>query len=278
MQSYKDLEIYNRIAHNAQRIARSAVLIGIIFLSVGQLGAENATLTGTSDWNIKKSKHFIVYYQESPGRYISKVTSRAEHYYRSITDYLGLRRFKFWTWDKRCKIYLYPDQQEYLDKTSSISWSRGGVHVIRKEIITYVRDEEFFDYVLPHEMGHIIFRETIGFDKKIPLWLDEAVAVLQEKDRDGYLAIAARLVKEGDYIPLDELSGIRGYKSIDSQVFYSESASIIDFLLNKYGRDTFVTFCRRLRDGEEWEKALLKTYRFEDLEELQEAWVNHLLK
>ena len=248
------------------------VLIGTIFLSASQLGAEDA------DWNIKKSKHFIVYYQESPGRYISTVTSRAEHYYTSITDYLGLRRFKFWTWDKRCKIYLYPDQQEYLDKTSSISWSRGGVHVIRKEIITYVRDEEFFDYVLPHEMGHIIFRETIGFDKKIPLWLDEAVAVLQEKDREAYLAIARKLVKEGDYIPLAELSGIRGYKSIDSQVFYSESASIIDFLLNKYGRDTFVMFCRRIRDGEEWEKALLKTYRFEGLEELQEAWVNHLLK
>jgi len=127
-------------------------------------------------------------------------------------------------------------------------------------------------------MGHIIFREMVGFDKKLPLWLDEAVAVLQEKDRERYLAIAGKLIKKGDYIPLDELSGIKSYKSIDEQTFYSESASIIDFLLNKYGRDTFVAFCRRLRDGEEWEKALLRTYRFEDLKELQEAWVNHLLK
>ncbi len=267
--------------HSVMKTLRGFLLIGIIFLftGLGRLAAESGTLADTSDWNIKKSKHFIIYYREDPTSYINQVSRKAEHYYKSITDYLGLRRFKFWTWDKRCKIYLYPGRQEYLSKTSSVSWSQGGVHVVRKEIASYVHEEEFLDYVLPHEMGHIIFREMIGFDKKLPLWLDEAVAVLQEKDRRSYLAIARKLVKEGSYIPLDELSGIRNYKSIDEQtVFYSESASIIDFLLNEFGRDDFVIFCRRLRDGEEWEKALLRTYRFEDLKELQEAWVSHLLK
>ncbi|MBU4140685.1 MAG: hypothetical protein KKA80_02195 [Candidatus Omnitrophica bacterium] len=247
-------------------------LIGIVFLFCGLVWAQS------EPWNIKKSKHFIIYYREAPKEYISEVKRRAERYYQSITDYLGLMRFNFWTWDERCKIYLYPNRREYLRDTRSASWSRGGVHIIKKEIVTYVEKEQFFDYVLPHELGHIIFREVVGFDKRLPLWIDEAVAVLQEKDRQSYLTAAGELAGEGRHIPLDELSQIRNYQQVSPPAFYSESASIIGFLLEEFGRDRFIAFCRRLRDGEDWEEALLRTYKFEDLGALEEAWLDSLLR
>jgi len=262
---------------------RKTLLLLCFFLFTGGLSARADTLVplrtqaGTSDWNIKKSKHFIIHYREAPKEYISKVKRCAEHYYRSITDYLGFRRFNFWTWDERCKIYLYPNRREYLKETPSVSWSRGGVHIIRKEIATYVEKEEFLDYVLPHELGHIVFREVVGFDKKLPLWIDEAVALLQEKDRQKYLAAARELVREGRHIPLEALSKIRSYKRVSPLTFYSQSASIVEFLLEEFGRGRFITFCRRLRDGKDWKKALLGTYRFEDLSALEEAWVDSLI-
>jgi hypothetical protein len=230
-----------------------------------------------NEWSTKKSKHFIIYYQQTPTEYISKVIGSAEHYYKSITDYLGFRRFNFWTFDRRCKIYLYPNQEKYLEDTQPAPWSKGGVHVIRKEIFTYVREDEFFDYVLPHEMGHIIFREIVGFDKKLPLWIDEGVALLQEKDRERYLAKACRLAREKSYIPLNRLSRIRGYQKVEPLVFYSESASLMEFLLEEFGRERFITFCRRLRDGGEWRESLLGTYNFENLNELEEAWIDNLV-
>lgn len=248
------------------------IICGVIFLFSPQADAE------TEPWNIEKSKHFVIYYREAPKEYISEVKRRAERYYRSITDYLGLMRFDFWTWDERCKIYLYPNRRKYLRDTRSVSWSRGGVHIIRKEIVTYVEKEQFLDYVLPHELGHIIFREVVGFDKRLPLWIDEAVAVLQEKDRQRYLTAAGKLAREGRHIPLERLSRMRSYQQISPLTFYSESASIIDFLLEEFGRDRFIAFCRRLRDGEDWEKAFLRTYRFEDLGALEEAWLDSLLR
>ncbi|UCB57611.1 MAG: hypothetical protein JSV30_03255 [Candidatus Omnitrophota bacterium] len=243
-----------------------AILLGVSFLFCCRISADN------DDWNIEKSKHFIIYYRQAPSDYISEVRRRAERYYRTITDYLGFRRFNFWTWEERCKIYLYPNREAYLKESGSVPWSRGKVHITKKEIVTYVKKEQFLDYVLPHELGHIIFKEVVGFDKKLPLWISEAVAVLQEKDRQRYLRFARELVKEKRYISLEELSRFRDYKQISPQAFYSQSASIIEFLLNNFGRDDFVVFCRRLRDGEEWKEALLKTYKFENLKALQEAW------
>ena len=35
--------------------------------------------------------------------------------------------------------------------------------------------------LLPHELGHIIFREFIGLESNCPSWLDEGVAMYQEK-------------------------------------------------------------------------------------------------
>lgn len=262
---------------------KNIVLIGFILLFAAQASAQTNTLiplraqAGTSDWKIEKSKHFIIHYQEAPSGYISKVKRYAEHYYKSITDYLGFRRFNFWTWEKRCKIYLYPGRAQYLSTTNVVSWSKGGVHIVSKEIVTYVGKEQFLDYVLPHEMGHIIFREVVGYEKSLPLWMDEAVAILQEKNREKYLQAAKKLVNGGEYIPLKELSQIRSYQGISPDTFYSESASIVDFLLKKFGRNTFVIFCRRLRDGKKWEEALLAIYKFEDLEGLEKAWVNSLL-
>lgn len=249
-------------------------LSGIIFLFFFccWLSAQGET------WQIEKGRHFIIYYQQAPSGYISKVKSRAEQYYQKITDYLGFRRFNFWTWGNRCKIYLYPDREEYLKGSHSTAWSRGGVEIIKKEIVTYVKEEQFLDYVLPHEMGHIIFREVVGFDKRLPLWLDEAVAVLQEKDRDRYLAVARRLVREKQHMSIDELSRIRSYEQTLPLTLYSQAASIVEYLLKEFGRERFVNFCRRIRDGEHWRKALLKAYNFKDMEELERAWVNKILK
>ena len=248
------------------------VIIATVLLCVAEAAGD------TDGWNTKKSKHFIIYYKDAPRDYVSKVAGYAERFYRSITDYLGFRRFKFWTWDKRCRIYLYPSREEYLFSTGAASWSRGGVHVIRKEIITHEGKEQFLDYVLPHEMGHIIFREVVGYDKKLPLWIDEAVAVLQEKDRNRYLKVAKKIVEYGKYLPLEKLSQVKNYKKIEPLIFYSQSASIIDFLLEEYGRGRFISFCRSLRDGDHWQEALLHTYRFSNLEHLQQAWLTSIEK
>ena len=248
------------------------IFSSVIFLFHHSVDAE------IGQWKVVKSSHFFIYYQNASPEYIRRVAKEAENNYRSITEYLGFNRFDFWTWDNRCKIYLYENQADYQSRTGVVSWSRGNVNVIKKEISTYIWQEEFFDAILPHEMGHIIFREFVGFGRDVvPLWLDEGVACCQERNIQERLRVAKFLVDLDLYIPLEELSNITKVNLIMPFIFYSEAAGVTDFILEKFGRENFVNFCRNFRYDKKigWKEALLRTYKLRNLEELEEKWVEY---
>lgn len=231
-------------------------------------------------WQIEKSKHFIVYSREGVDeRFIRELLRRSEDYYTKITRRLGFNRYNFWLWDERAKIYLYRDAQEYRIKTGAPSWSGGHAAPKEKIIKTHPGAKDFFNSTLPHEMGHIIFREFVGTRTKIPLWLDEGVASLQEEANSAeHIKIAKGLIKSKVFISLDKLSKIDRETMLIPEIFYIEAASLVNYLIKEFGRDNFVKFCRRLRDGEKIEEAIRSIYHFQNLSELNEAWVGSVVK
>ena len=134
-------------------------------------------------WRQKKSEHFIVYFQDVPNDFIEEIIDEAERHYIKITQNLGFTRYDFWIWDNRAKIYIYDDKDDFINTTNQPQWSGGVVHYQQKIIKTYPQMAGFFDSLLPHELGHIIFREFVGNDTRIPLWLDEGVASYQERTK-----------------------------------------------------------------------------------------------
>ncbi len=231
-------------------------------------------------WLKYKSRHFIIYYNSHiPEAYVKKVAGKAESYYKKILETLGYRRFNFWTWDNRCKIFLYFSQEQYYNDTGQPIWSAGVVKVKERKISTHIHGEDFLDSVLPHEMGHLIFREFIGPQKDLPLWLDEGVACQQEKKyKAERLQIAKSLVKSNLYIPLDKLTRMNDPESIVlPSIFYSEATSIVDFLIKKFGKNKFLEFSRKLRDQKNWKKSLFEVYKIDSLLQLNQAWRQYLL-
>ena len=64
------------------------------------------------------------------------------------------------------------------------------------------------------------------------------------------------------------------------EVFYAESATIIEFLFKVYGKYKFLEFCRKLKDSpanQNWELALQEVYEFNNLSELNKAWMDFLI-
>jgi len=233
----------------------------------------------TSLWQTKKSQHFVIYYQETTDDFVSELVVSAENYYNSIVDELGFRRMDFWSWDDRAKIYLFNNSADYLNDTGSAAWSGAQVSVKRRTIKTFIGQQTFFDSILPHELTHIIFREFVGFKTELPLWLDEGIACSQEKSSLVSRMEAARdMVKRDSYLKFDKLFEIYNSNLIVPNVFYSESASIVVFLLKKYDQELFLDFSRKLRDGVEWKTALLSTYHFSNFEEMESAWKDFMLE
>ncbi|MDD2752678.1 MAG: peptidase MA family metallohydrolase [Candidatus Omnitrophica bacterium] len=248
----------------------------VSFLLAGPCYAEVIS----SYWTVQKSQHFIVYYQQAESGYISQLLDSAEKYYNSIVTELGFTRFDdFWTWEKRCKIYLYPSAKEYQRATGRPSWSGGSANITERKIDTYLFEKDFLQIVLPHELGHLVFREFVGFNTSLPLWLDEGIACLQEQSsREERLKTVEGLVISGLFIPLERLTMIEANNLMMPNVFYAEAVSVIDFLLKNFGNDKFIEFCRTLRDSKDWKMSLGKVYGFKNFDDMNAQWVQYLLR
>ena len=258
---------------------RSFIVIAILattFFPARLCGARN------KEWEEHKTNHFIIYYKNAPMDFVLTVEDSAETYYITICKNLGFNRFQGWTFDHRAKIYIYDDAEDY-QAHGRYKWSHGVALSRTKTIETYPAAHGFFDTVLPHEMGHIIFREFVGFRARVPRWFEEGVAMNQEKaKRWGADQDVLKAIEDGTFIPLEELHEVQlNHHSSKEliQLFYAESASIVNFLIAEQGQSKFVRFCRQLKDGDPFEWVFEKVYiRYRSLEKLNQAWIKHLKK
>jgi hypothetical protein len=277
----------------------------IVFISAMSLG-QSTVFAADQEWREIKGEHFLVYFIQDD-KFAQEVADKAEYYYRNIASDLGYPRYtEFWLWDKRAKIYIYPDHSSYVKATGQPQWSHGLAVYKKKEIISYAWSEGFLESLLPHEMAHLIFRDFVGFTGLIPIWLDEGVAqwaeyskrqfmkdlvkelfetnslmmlkdmmridlmYIQEKDM---LYIRAALTKGGE----PGVVFLTGDKLIKN--YYIEAFSLVDFLIQRYGAESFANFCRELRDGKTLEDALKAAYPvyIHNMDEFQNKWREYLL-
>ncbi len=232
-------------------------------------------------WNEYKSAHFLIYYKSIPMDFIKTVESAAEDHYRAIAKGLGFNREENWVSDKRAKIFIYQDGNDYTVNGDQQQWSHGSALASQKTIRTFPSAHGFFDSTLPHEMGHIIFREFVGLEADVPLWFEEGVAMYQEKaKRFGAHTVVKTALKNDEFIALTDLTDMRLYSDSPPQtleLYYAESASIVYYMISELGEFNFVRLCRSLKEGKSFTEALKTVYvRFRNLDDLNRAWLNYL--
>ena len=263
------------------------------------------TLAVSQDWQELSSEHFIVYFTQDKD-FSKEVADKAEIYYRQIATELGYPRYsEFWTWDKRVKIYIYPDHASFLAATGQPKWSEGMADYKKKEIVSYAWSEGFRESLLPHEMAHLIFRDFVGFKGEIPLWLDEGVAQWAEEFKKRQVRAMARDAFENDSLlslndmmnldirkmqdservhirPIRTIKGDPGILFLSTEnlinTYYLEAVSLVSFLIERYGSTSFATFCRQLRDGKTVEEALRFAYpsQLTSIEQFEDRWREYL--
>ena len=257
------------------------------------------------EWQELKGDHFLVYFTKDEG-FAKDVLNKSELYYNRISSDLGYARYsEFWTWDKRVKIYIYPDKDSFLKASGEQNWSEGMADYKKKEIVSYAWKQGFLESLLPHELAHLIFRDFVGFKGEVPLWLDEGVAQWAEEAKRKYVKeISRQLYREDTLLSLSDMMSlnirnisdkdgvhIRSARTKDNKegvlflsgnnlvnVFYVQAVSLVGFLVEKYGGSSFIDFCRQLRDGKSLEDALRSAYTGSvgSLQELEDKWRRHL--
>ncbi|MBU0478447.1 hypothetical protein KKC91_07760 [bacterium] len=232
------------------------------------------------DWKVYKSDHFSIYYEDNLG-FAQRVGYKAEEYYKQLDRSVGFTRFgKFWTFDKRCKIYIYANKESYLKNNDIPSWSAGFANYDKREIVSYKESVNFSDSLLPHEMTHLILADYIG--NNIPLWFNEGLAVNMElTSKSGYISAIKEELKKDNNLSIHEVLDKTNYPEDNEKVllFYSISYSLVDFLRSK-GQYRFTNLCRDLRDGKNFEDALRTSYQFDfgNLTRLDKKWQEYIRK
>ncbi|MBF0387772.1 MAG: hypothetical protein HQL20_07955 [Candidatus Omnitrophica bacterium] len=239
-----------------------------------------SSLAGAAEWREVKSEHFVVYYKKAPLRFVENTSTRAEDNYRRTAVSLGFTRYKGWTWSGRVKIYIYDDAADY-QAASGLGWAAGSVQTRAKTISAFPAAQGFFDSTLPHEIGHIIFRDFVGSEAAVPLWLEEGAAMYQEESgRWGADAEVRQIIEQGKFIPLEDLTRLELGRDSDRElvrIFYVEAASLTSFLIDEGEMYRFARLCRELNSGTRFEWALKKAYmKYQTINALEADWKGHL--
>lgn len=234
--------------------------------------------------------HFIVRYTEvDKVSYARKVLAKAEQSYERVSRYIGFSRYSdFWTWEKRVRIVLFPDQISYSRFTGQATWSRGYAsrdsRLFRdRTVVTFSGQSRLFEDIIPHEIAHLVLWDLLGdAARQAPVWLEEGIAQLAEEGKKDQVQSPMRsVVSAGNHIPFVLLQKMEPADLTQDQqvsLFYAQSLSIVVFLVEKYGQDSFYRLCKELRDGRSFETALRRVYGgiFDSIADLENRWLTYM--
>jgi len=236
-----------------------------------------------ADFEKLEKGHFVIYHQNRD--LANDLIWKAEYYYKKILGHFGVAEFRPWEGKDKCQIYLYSNKADYLKATGAPDWSVGLAQMSPFRFSAYENSEKLATTTFPHELTHMIFH--LFMDKKrMPLWLEEGMAQFEEEDQgSAYLRKQSIkwYIKEKKYIKLDILFAIpmippdMPKEAID--LFYIESASVVDHLVTDNLRTSFGKFLTCLKNGESTEQALKNSYQWKyknGVSDLETRWLEFI--
>ncbi|MCO5201046.1 MAG: peptidase MA family metallohydrolase [Chloroflexi bacterium] len=125
---------------------------------------------------------------------------------------------------------------------------------------------------LRHELGHIL-NETAGEGAlgKLPSWLDEGAAVYAQSSPGDYQAAFEAAVRANRLIPFNQM-GNPATTASQVGVFYGQSYSMVNYLIENKGEATFGEFMSTIKRGSRFDDALKSVYSFADLSAFEDEF------
>ena len=183
--------------------------------------------------------------------------------------------------ERPVSLYIYAN---YRDLRGSIvapeEWT-GGVAYAGYNIISIGISPNNLDWgkkAVAHELGHLITHQvTVSpYGSTLPPWLDEGLAMHAEGEQtDSDRGALVKAIADGRLATLQSLSSPFPADAQEAFYAYAQSQSVVEYIINTFGKDKLNHLLVLLNDGNTMDDALLKTYNF-DLNGLDEAWIESM--
>ncbi|HEX9988215.1 MAG TPA: peptidase MA family metallohydrolase [Chloroflexia bacterium] len=178
-------------------------------------------------------------------------------------------------------IWVYGTQEELIDALPANipEWVGGKAFPELALVLAAIADDENGDSetkrIVPHELSHLLlYQATRNPYNAPPAWLDEGLAVYNQEthypEEEEYLKAAA----EGGYLPpVKALSGSFGADEDVAFLSYSQSRSVVEFILNdsRYGPEKLARTVAAFKEGVTYDEALMSGLGV-TVDELDSQW------
>lgn len=218
-----------------------------------------------------RTQNFIV---EAPNAdFAKRVGDWAEHYrQKKAIEWLG---HEMRPWGQPCPLRVTVSMNGSSGATS-FAFDRGAI--LSMDMHIEGTPDRLIASVLPHEITHTVI--AYYFRMPVPRWADEGGSVLSEDEpeRQRHEQIVRNLLRgSGRAIPLRRLFNLRDYPPHMNDVMslYAQGYSVTNFLVRQSSRPEFLAFVARGMQGD-WDGALRTHYRYNSVEELERAWLQHI--
>ncbi len=178
--------------------------------------------------------------------------------------------------DRQVNIYIYATTADMRDAvlyepgwTGGIAFPENGIVIIGIS----PRQLEWGLSTIVHELSHVVIGAvTFSCLGSMPTWLSEGLAVYSEGELDPTSqAQLERAIRNDTLLSVRSLSGPFSEVPDRAYLSYSQSYSIVRFLLETYGREKMNALLVAIREGQTIDAALLQVYGF-DVEGLEREW------
>jgi len=173
-------------------------------------------------------------------------------------------------------IYIFANTNDLKDAVLyEPSWTGGQAFPEHNIVILGIsRDDlEWGRNAIAHELTHVLVGHlTFSCLGDVPTWLNEGLAVYSEGKLDpSSQSQLDDAIRDDTLLTVRSLSA--GFSEVPDKAYlsYSQSYSIVKFLIETYGQDKMTALLTSLRDGVTVDDALLQTYGF-NVEGLEDQW------
>ena len=178
--------------------------------------------------------------------------------------------------EKPVDIYIYANTNDLRDAILYEPAWIGGQAFPENNIVIIGISADQLDWgksTEAHELTHVLVGHLtftcLGF---IPTWLNEGLAMYGEGvSQTAEVAQFDRAKAADQLLPLRSLTGGFSEEADRANLSYTESFSVINFLIKTYGRDKMTALLTGLRNGATADEALQSVYGF-DANGLEDDW------
>ena len=122
--------------------------------------------------------------------------------------------------------------------------TRNGPVVLGEEINAFTDDPQALFSTVAHEYGHVAVRQ-LSRARMVPVWFNEGIAASVEGGYDGYIKRVRLAANNNTLLSMNEMLdwNVDGERAF---LAYSQANSIIDYIVNKWGKKAVLEILRQI--------------------------------